>query len=176
MNAVRTFLARTKRHPWLIVACLLCFAGAFGLYSWYQIRYVASGMQCDAPFNYYEVKHDGSVAMSRGVYHVYSHGGMTGKTSYIGKIFFADPQGQVTRTVAVNREIDWKMVMHERRIVSEITAINRRVGDHSDDALMQEFVFPSYKIGQVNNSGLFLLNGKVFSTGPENVPRVVCRE
>ncbi|MBD9646300.1 hypothetical protein IB231_22010 [Pantoea sp. PNT02] len=174
MSAAQLFSGRTSQYVGVVVVCALIFIGGVAITSWALVQRNFANMTCYAPFRFYETYTDNSWIEARGVYHLDSRSGIEGKTSYVGKVFYRNAEGGVTRTVPVSREINWKVKFSNSYAATEITAANRRFGDHSDDNLVKDYIFPTYSVGQLNNSTVFLLNGKVLANGPENFPRIMC--
>ncbi|MRT06078.1 hypothetical protein [Ewingella americana] len=172
MIAYRLFLKPLKKGILfiLLTSCLtalfIYLAGAKAL--------IASS-DCTAPLNLYEVKHDGSWVLASGEYHFFSDSGSAAKSTYTGNILYMDADGKNVRISPVNREVNSSIKMSHNRVFSEITSVNRRFGDHSNDDEIKDFIFYNYTVGGTNSNSIFLLNGRQLGSGPENIPRIVCQ-
>jgi hypothetical protein len=169
------FLEHIRYKSGLIVVCILLFSTGFIATSWFKMQRVFSGMQCTATLHFIETKSDMSWLEARGTYFLDTQSGIEGKTSYVGKVLYFDSSGQIEKTVPISRELNWKVKLNNFHLLTEITGVNRRVGDHSDDALIKDYIFPSYEVGQKNNSSLFILNGRVLANGPDDTPKIICQ-
>lgn len=164
------------RKNYLIILCAISVTFiSFSAVSWYRVRPFLANTECRTTLHYYETHPDATFTLASGEYRSHSKSGLYGKLSYGGRIINYGSQGEILDMVPVYRELDFRMEVKFHRIVSEITATNRRLGDRSTDEQVRNYIFPTYSVGGINNTGLFILNDKSLATGPEHLPRLICK-
>ncbi|PKH26680.1 hypothetical protein CIG19_02480 [Enterobacterales bacterium CwR94] len=154
------------------------FLACFVLIFRWQMGDSIKAATCRSNFELFEIAPQGSVVAVAGEYAIFPEGmfHLKGRTTYAGTIEFRNAAGLVTKQMPVSREMEWKLSIRDNKLHWVLVSASKRLGDHSDDALVKQLIFPISEPGEVNNSTLFLLEDKVMAAGPESVPRMLCRE
>lgn len=174
MNAARMFFGRISPSVYIITAYLSFFIAGFIFTIFLREQNVFTNVSCFSRLRFYEIHLDNSWLEARGVYHHLSVSGSEGKTGYVGMIFYHDQMGVLTKTVKVNREIGWRLTWEKSRLKSEVTFNHKRLGDLSDNQIIEKYIFPINQVGQNSHDSVFILNDKVMASGPEDIPRILC--
>ena len=131
-------------------------------------------MECSYPFSYYDIKSDQDVTLTRGIFRTYRDGISSGHLTFIGSLSHFS-EGELTAPpVPLNRELHFALSIQGSNVHMTVKSHGRRLGDQSNDQQVKNYVFPQISGGEVGSSTLYLLQGKVLSTGTETVARTVC--
>ena len=129
---------------------------------------------CSFPFSYYDIKGDQDITLTRGIFRTYRDGLDSGHLTFVGNLSHFK-EGELTAPpVSLHRELHFTSKAQGSNIYMTVESQARRLGDQSTDQQVKDYVFPQISPGEVGSVTLYLLQGKVLSTGTETVARTVC--
>ncbi|ORM70423.1 hypothetical protein [Pantoea rwandensis] len=167
-----TISALIKLPPLGLFFCgvLLALISVFG--RWWVIT--SQYAQCSFPLTFYDIKSEREWILIKGVYRSYRDGVHSGHMSYLGTLSHFVEGERIAPITPIHRAVWFSGLSHHNLLKLYVTHHSRGLGDRSSDDVVQEYVFPHLRVGDVSVIALFLLNGKVLATGTESVMRNIC--
>ena len=174
MTAIHTYLVRFKFGILVLVLSVSGFVVSFLVGIAMEISHVEVKTDCKAPFNYYEIRRDGTKMIIKGIYSNYPTGKDRGILSFSGAVSYSDADGKMERDVIVSRVVDYRLRFRDGRFLIETLSAGNQLGDNISDDYVQKYIFPGSDVGQQTNTSIFLINGRTLALGPTKTPRVLC--
>lgn len=172
MTANRSILEFIKSPATQLFLC--GFIVALGGCMLYAIKTTPLKLRCVIDSSYYDIRRDGNVTLTRGVYNTYRDGFNKGHITFIGSIARFNKSGTFTPPVPIHREVSFSALINRNLIQMKVTGHSRRLGDESSDQDITDYVFPQIKMGDTYTTAVYKLDDKVLASGTENVPRSLC--
>ena len=172
MNANRSIFRFI--NPRLVPFFLVGFVLALTLFTVKILYFSSLKTECELPFSFYDIRKDGNVTLTRGLYRNYLDDLSSGRLTFVGTLTRFKDEQALAPPAPINREVRFSLAFRNSTATLTVTGNSRRLGDHSEDEDIRNYVFPQTENGSAATTILYLLDGKALGTGTETVPASVC--